>query len=208
MGGRNTAFAWIVGVVCASVVAVLAVAAIPMFPAAGGWVAGAVEQVRGVLDPGYSPAPAPQEDDEAPTDDGLSECRDLYGRAQWATLRWTTGSELAASVDPPVTTATALVEALQPTVSMTCVWTSDEGRISTTLATVPTDAGAIAAAALPTLGFTCEKQADRMRCQRTDGDALETVEAGGGLWVSSSHDGWRPSGYASGVAESVWASRG
>ncbi len=33
---------------------------------------------------------------------------------------------------------------------------------------------------------------------------VETIETGGGLWLSSVEDGWHPSGYIDGTAESVW----
>ena len=65
-------------------------------------------------------------------------------------------------------------------------------------------AGAIAAAALPAAGFACEAREDRTRCTRTDGDVVETIEAGGGLWLSTSETGWHPAGYADATAARVW----
>jgi hypothetical protein len=34
---------------------------------------------------------------------------------------------------------------------------------------------------------------------------VETIETAGGLWVSSVEDGWHPSSYVDGIAETVWA---
>ena len=104
----------------------------------------------------------------------------------------------------PVTTATALVSALSPDVQLTCFWHADAGTVSTTLATVPPDAGAIAAAALPGSGFTCESVDERTRCTRTDGDLTETIEAGGGLWLSTSESAWHPAGYVSRTGDRIW----
>lgn len=208
LGGRNAVFAWFVGIVCAAVVVALAVVALPMFPAASGWFTAAYAEVQRFVDPDAVPVAQP-EPSVSPLDEGgsLDECRDLYDDAMWASLTWTTGSEMTASAEAPVTSAAALVQALQPEVAMTCVWTSDEGSVSTTVAAVPTDAGAIAAAALPTVGFACDVHDDRMLCTRTDGQLLETIEAGSGLWVSTSQDAWHPSAYASRVAASVWDGR-
>lgn len=195
VGGRNAGFAWFVGVVSAAIVVTLIVLAVPMFPAASRWVAEAS---------GASAAP------EASAGIGAAPlaCRDLYSEAAWAGLRWTDGAELVPSTDPPITTATDVVAALEPQVELTCTWTSDLGEISTTVATVPTDAGAIATAALPALGFDCAGDDDRVRCTRTDGDLVETIDTGGGRWVSTSQQGWHPSRYTDGVARAVWSREG
>jgi hypothetical protein len=117
----------------------------------------------------------------------------------------TADAVLTPSTEPPASSARGLVDALAPRVTYTCDWTSAEGTLSTTLATVPADAGAIAETALPALGFTCERVATRTRCVlKTDG-RVETIETAGGLWVSSVEDGWHPSSYVDGIAETVWA---
>ncbi|CAL4860867.1 hypothetical protein [Microbacterium sp. MM2322] len=200
VGGRNAGFAWFVGIVSAAVVVTLLVLAAPMFPAATQWIAQAGGSAQRAGDP----------DDPAATADATStplQCRDLYNEAAWAGLRWTDGAELTPSMDPPVTSAADFVTALDPDVTVTCRWTSDKGEISTTVATVPTDAGAIAAASLPGQGFECVED-DRIRCTRTAKDLIETIEAGGGLWVSTSQEKWHPKRYADGVAASVWAREG
>jgi len=196
VGGRNAYFAWIVGIGCAAILAVLAYLALPLMPASMAW----VEQT---IDRPESAASAAADDQ---TDSALpAECDQLYSEALWAALRWTPGAVLNPSTDAPVTTATALVDALQPTVLLTCSWVSDSGTVSTTLAEVATDAGAIAAAALPASGFSCTTVQDRTRCTRTDGELVETIESGGGLWLSTSQTGWRPADYVARVAERVWS---
>ncbi len=186
--------AWIAGIFCAGILLALAWLAIPLLPASFGWVASSV---------GGGSATAT---DAAPADaTGVpTECRQLYDNALWASLTWETDSILVPSTDPPVTTAVALTEALAPAVTLTCTWTSATGTVSTTLATVGTDAGQIAATALPSAGFACEQIGDRQRCTRTDGELVETIEAGGGLWVSTSSTTWHPSNYAGRVAKAVW----
>lgn len=199
VGGRNALFAWVVGIGCAATVAVLAVLAVPMIPASVAWVGDTMNR------PATS---GPVAGADAADGEGVSavptECAQLYDEAMWADLRFTKGAVLAPSTDAPTTTAEALTAALQPQVTLTCAWHSDLGTVTTTLATVPTDAGAIAAAALPGTGFECTDVAVRTRCTRTDGDLTETIEAGGGLWLSTSESGWHPAGYASGTADAVW----
>ncbi|WP_295576542.1 hypothetical protein [uncultured Microbacterium sp.] len=195
VGGRNAVFAWVVGLISAAIVAVLVVLALPMLPASLAWLG---EQVNG-------PVSEPQAGDEPGDDDLPAECRDLYSQPLWATLVWAPDAVLTPSRDLPSTSAAGLIDALAPTVRMTCTWTSAEGEISTTLAEVATDAGAIAATALPTAGFTCAAIDGRTRCTRTDGELIETIEAGGGLWLSTSQTSWQPADYPGRVAEAVWA---
>lgn len=197
VGGRNAFFAWVVGIGCLATLGVLAYLAVPMIPASVAWVGGTVSGPATTSDP-----VAAAGDDNAAT--APTECADLYDEALWATMRFARGAVLTPSADAPVTTATALVTALQPQVTMTCTWHADAGSVSTTLATVPSDAGAIAAAALPGAGFACTTQDDRTTCVRTDGDLTETIAAGGGQWLSTSESGWHPSGYAAATAARAW----
>ncbi|MBF4561379.1 hypothetical protein ITJ43_04450 [Microbacterium sp. VKM Ac-2870] len=194
VGGRNAIFAWVVGIGCAATVGVLAALAIPMIPASVSWVGEAVQR------PATStPAVADADAGGVPTT-----CAQLYDQALWAALRFTQGAAMTPSTDPPTTTAAQLVTALKPQVSLTCTWHADAGTVATTLATVPTDAGPIAASALPAAGFTCTSQGERTRCARTDGDLTETIEAGGGRWLSTSESGWHPTDYVSRTAKRVW----
>ncbi|WP_292831682.1 hypothetical protein [Microbacterium sp.] len=195
VGGRNAYIAWVVGIGCAATLGALAILAAPLLPASVSWMGTAL----GV--PTAHPVAVEPADGAgaAPT-----ECDQLYGEALWASLRFSAGADLTSSQDPPTTTAAALVGALQPQVRVTCFWTAAGGTVVTTLATVVTDAGALAASALPASGFTCEAHGERSRCTRSDGDLTETIEAGEGLWVSTSERGWHPDGYASSVADQVW----
>jgi len=197
VGGRNAVFAWVVGIGCAAIIGALAILAIPLIPASVSWVGDAVQG------PSAKPAAGTgATGDPEPT--GLpAECSQLYDEAIWAALKFTPAT-LSPSKDAPTTTATQLVAALRPQVSFTCAWRADAGTVTTTLATVPADAGPIAAAALPGAGFTCASEGERTRCARTDGALTETIEAGGGLWLSTSEDGWHPSDYVSRTAKRIW----
>lgn len=200
VGGRNAAFAWVVGVGCLAILGVLAALALPLIPASMTWFGTTVDTAQGTSQTAPTSAPvAAGEEGALPT-----ECPALYDEALWATMRFTRGAVLTPSKDAPVTTATALVSALSPDVQLTCFWHADAGTVSTTLATVPPDAGAIAAAALPGSGFTCESVDKRTRCTRTDGDLTETIEAGGGLWLSTSESAWHPAGYVSRTGDRIW----
>lgn len=192
MGGRSPVFAWIVGVVCAAIVATLAVLAVPVLPTLTGWAIGAF--VADGSDTG-------EDDADAAAQERPLGCRDLHEGPLWALLDLAPGSRIAASEDPPVTSATALVEALAPTVRLTCTWTADAGTVSTTVAEVPPDADAVASAALPGMGFACVEARERTRCDRTADGLIETIEVGGGRWLSTSQTDWHPVGYADRVAE-------
>ncbi len=190
IGGRNVVFAWIVGVLCAGVIGVLAVLTVPLVSTGMGLLGGSGAGAGG----------------EAAAADGPQECRDLYPEALWVTLQYAPGAKLEQSQDAPVSTAVALVEALAPEVRFTCSWTSDAGSISTTVGAVGTDAGSIAASALPAQGFTCDERGARTLCSRTAGDLVETIEAGGGRWVSTSQSAWHPEQYAGRVGNAVFTS--
>lgn len=194
-------FAWFVGIVSAAVVVTLLVLAAPMFPAATGWISEAAGTAQRAGEPDAA-APAPDASQRP------LRCRDLYNEASWAVLTLAEGSEVTASTEDPASTATALMAALEPSVVLTCRWTSDEGEISTTVATVPTDAGAVAAGSLPGIGFECADDQGRTSCARSDGELIETIEADGGLWLSTSQRRWHPEGYADRVADALWSREG
>lgn len=196
IGGRNAFFAWFVGLACLAILGVLAYLAVPMLPVSLAWVGATVGQTSETS----APVAAGDEAVAGPP----TQCPKLYDEALWAAMRSTKKSVMTPSKDAPTTTATALVSALQPQVTLTCSWHSSLGTVTTTLATVPPDAGAIASSALPAAGFTCEKIDDRTRCARSDGDLTETIEAGGGTWLSTSESGWHPKDYVSRTAAVVW----
>jgi len=193
--GRSMWIAVPVGVLCAAVVGGLAWLALPLMPTTFAWVGGAVD---GSLAPPSSTA--------APAADGVpSTCRGLYNDALWASLSLSPDAILTPGTEPPVTTATTLATALAPQVRMTCTWHGADGAsISTTVADVATDAGAIAAASLPGEGFACTADGARVHCEKAAGDVVETLDLGGGTWLSSTMTAWQPERYSERVASFVW----
>lgn len=197
VGGRNTVFAWTVGLVCAAVVGALVWLAAPLVPAGLLFVG---EKVN-------PPTSGPVAGDGDDAGDGApAECRDLYPDTLWSSLVWTEDSVLSPSEDAPTSAAQGFVDALAPSVRFTCAWTSAKGDITTTLASVPADAGAIAKTALPALGFSCDPIADRVRCVLRSEERIETIETAGGVWLSTAEDGWHPSLYVDEIADRVWPS--
>ena len=196
VGGRNTLFAWTVGVACAAVIGLLVWLAVPLVPASLAFLGDQVNP------PTSGPAAGDGEDAASgePT-----ECRDLYPDRLWSSLVLSEDAVLSPSTDAPASAAAGFVDALAPSVRFTCVWQGAEGTISTTLAAVPTDAGAIAKTALPALGFACDTVAARVRCVLTAEERVETIETAGGVWLSTVQDGWRPSRYTDEVAERVFS---
>lgn len=200
IGGRSTWIAVPGGILCAAVVVSLGYLSLPMVPVAGSWVAMMARSA-------YTNITAPPEvasGDVAPAADA-ADCRDLYPDGLWAELTWKADVQLAQSQAPPATAVTTLVEALAPTVRLTCVWTySGAGSIATTLSTVPPKAAALAEAALRGQGFACAADDGGLRCSRTTGDVLEEHEVRGELWLSSVETGWQPDDYSSRLASNLW----
>jgi len=191
IGERSPWLAWTFGILSAGVVAGLVWLAWPALPAVVG---AAGDSLRG--------SDASDGDDEAT---GVGGCRSLYSDALWAGLSWEPGSQLEEDGSGPTLSATELVEAVAPEVRFTCTWTSETGTITTTLADAAPDGAEVAQAMLPAAGFGCGPVNDgRVRCARADGDLFETLEIGGGLWLSTVETAWHPERYASRVAESVW----
>jgi hypothetical protein len=48
------------------------------------------------------------------------------------------------------------------------------------------------------------KRTATARGARTDGDLVETIEAGGGLWLSTSEQAWHPAEYVRRTGDRVW----
>jgi hypothetical protein len=85
VGGRNAAFAWVVGVACAATVGVLAFLAIPMIPASVSWLGDAAGR------PSTS-TPAAEATGKAAVDGVPARCADLYDEALDATLTFAPGA--------------------------------------------------------------------------------------------------------------------
>lgn len=185
-------FAWIIGVCCLAVVVTLGVLALPAL----------IDDEAGTVGLPVQSGPTR----EAVPGEPL-ECRDLYGEALWASLRWGSSGELRQSREAPAVSATPVVDALELDVRFTCAWDSELGTISTTYADAPADAVTVAEGLLPASGFSCADAGERLRCARTDPEAgvVETIELGDGRWLSSVETGWHPERYHGRTADAVWA---
>jgi hypothetical protein len=194
VGGRNAAFAWVVGVACAATVGVLAFLAIPMIPASVSWLGDAVRRPRRLR---------PRRRPGGRLDGVPTRCADLYDAALGdADLR--PGCRADGIGGRPDDHRDALVDALRPQVVFTCAWRADAGTVSTTLADVPTDAGPIAAAALPAAqGSPVHRRrahAVHAHRRRPDGD-----DRGRRRSVAvDERAGWHPSEYVRRIAKRVW----
>ena len=201
IGGRNSWIAWPAGLLCAAVVAALAWIAQPMLPVSVAWMG---DMLRASTTPPVQ-VPAPESVATLATEPGDIDCRALYPDSLWAELTWTPSVLLSQGNSAPATAVTELVDALVPSVRITCTWRADGGRaITSTLAQVAADAGSIADASLRGQGFACGSDADAVVCARTSGDVLEEHTFRGGLWLSSVESAWHPDEYAARLAAHVW----
>ncbi|RWR19156.1 hypothetical protein D8Y23_08055 [Microbacterium enclense] len=190
VAGRSVWIAWPVGVLCAAVIAGLAVLAAPGLP-------GAVTFVGDTLRAGSTTAPwtdAPRVPGPATT------CRDLYTQPMWSTLVWSPEALLTQRRTGALSTPEA-VAAAGSTPVVTCHWRGESGRwLETSVATVSAEGAAAVAATLTGQGFACAADGDATHCERTAGDVVEVHDLRGDRWVSSMFAGWMPDGYAAIVA--------
>jgi hypothetical protein len=192
IGGRNTAFAWLVGVVALAVVAGLVWLAAPMVPLVFGW-------TGQVVDSALNPRPAAASAEPSPTPTATvppppeehrtgapTACGDLYPRALWDQLKAAKGTSLDESVEFPPSSVSGLPEALGAKVTIGCAWTDAEGTATVTLADVGPSAAATAQNILTVTGFTCTPLDDGIRCELPAGDqsAAETHVLRGGRWLA------------------------
>jgi hypothetical protein len=200
VGGRNSWIAVPAGLVCAAVVAGLAVLALPMVPVTAAWVGETLRRATTA-----QPAPtaeasiARQAADGAPVD-----CRSIYPDDLWNELTWRAGSRLDQNTGGPVTQATSFIEAVTPEVVVTCEWRFAEGGIATTLSRVGADAQAIAEAALAGQGFACTASDHALTCMRTDGGVREEHVLRDGLWLASAETAWHPDEYGPRLERNVF----
>ena len=200
IGGRNLWLAWPVGLVCAGVVGALAWLAAPALPATVGFVG---DTLRSATSTPQAAAAGPLSTVALDLAHDL-DCRKVYPPQLWGELAWTPDSLLAQTHAAPATAVTALVDALQPTVRVTCGWRAPRGTIVTTLSVVGTDAAAVAEAALTGQGFACEQFGAGVTCRRSSGGVLEEQAVRDGLWLASVETGWHPEHYGSRLAAFVW----
>jgi hypothetical protein len=199
-GGRNSWIAVPAGLLCAGIVAGLVWLAQPMLPVTLQW---AGETLREASSP---PAEAALEETPAQrAAAGRLDCRALYPPRLWRDMVWTGGTHLSQTTAAPATSATAVVDALQPDVRVTCTWRLDAGgTVATTLAVVGGDAALLADAALRGQGFACTADADAVRCTRTQSGIVEAHTVREGLWLSSVETRWHPADYTERLEEFVW----
>ena len=200
IGGRSLWLAWPVGVLCAGIVGALVWVALPAVPGTVNWIG---DTLRAATSAPVAAAPSPVRTAALDPDADL-DCRTLYPDRLWAQLAWGNDVLLDQDRTPPATWITALVDALQPVVRVTCSWRSTDGQIVTTLSKVAADASTIAEAALRGQGFDCEPFGTGVACRRQQGDIVEEQAVRDGLWLASIETSWLPEDYGTQLAARVW----
>ena len=200
IGGRSLWLAWPVGVLCAGIVGALVWVALPAVPGTVNWIG---DTLRAATSAPVAAAPSPVRTAALDPDADL-DCRTLYPDRLWAQLAWGNDVLLDQDRTPPATWITALVDALQPVVRVTCSWRSTDGQIVTTLSQVAADASTIAEAALRGQGFDCETFGTGVACRRQQGDIVEEQAVRDGLWLASIETSWLPEDYGTQLAARVW----
>lgn len=192
IGGRNTAFAWFVGVVSVAVVAGLVWLAAPMTPVVLAWTGDVVDRalnpqpVVTVPDPSPSPTETVQPSVNDDAAGAPTTCGDLYSRALWDQLKAATGTSLDESIEYPPSSVAGLPEALGAQVTLGCTWTDGTGTATVTVADVSASAVETAQNVLPATGFVCTSLEDGVRCDLPAGDAsaAESHVLRGGRWLA------------------------
>ena len=201
IGGRNLWLAWPAGLLCAAVVGTLAWLAAPAVPGT----------VRFVGDTLRAATSAPEAAAAQPVGQtalaGSSpiDCRDLYPGPLWGELAWTPQVLLDQTHAAPATAVTALVDALQPAVAVTCTWHGIAGTIASTLSVVAPDAAPVADLALRGEGFSCQAYGSGVTCRRDSGGVVEEQTVRDGLWLVSVETTWHPEEYGARLAAFVWS---
>ena len=192
IGGRNTAFAWLVGVVALAVVMGLVWLAAPMVPVVFGWTGQVIDSALNPQAAGPSAEPSPTPTSTVPppvAEDRAGDpaaCGDLYPRALWDQLKAADGTSLDESVEFPPSAVAGLPEALGAQVTIGCAWTDAAGTATVTLADVGASAVETAQNIFTVTGFTCTPLDDGVRCELPAGDvtAAETHVLRGGRWLA------------------------
>lgn len=192
IGGRNTAFAWLVGVVALAVVVGLVWLAAPMVPVVFGWTGQVIDSALNPRPAGPSAEPSPTPTSTVPPPvaehraGDPAACGDLYPRALWDQLKAADGTSLDESVEFPPSSVAGLPEALGAQVTFGCAWTDAAGTATVTLADVGASAVETAQNIFTVTGFTCTPLDDGVRCELPAGDvtAAETHVLRGGRWLA------------------------
>ena len=200
IGGRSLWLAWPVGLLCAGIVGALVWVAMPAVPGTVNWIGDTLRAATS------APVAAPPSPVETTALDAAADvdCRTLYPDRLWAELAWGSDVLLDQNLTPPATRITALVDALQPVVRVTCSWRSNGGQIVTTLSRVAADASTIIEAALQGQGFHCAAFGTGVACKRKTGHLVEEQAVRDGLWLASVETSWLPEDYGAQLATRVW----
>lgn len=202
IGGRNLWVAVPATLVCAAVLGVLAWLASPMVPVSVAW----VQQVYQSATNLPRPEPEPPSVASIAQEPGEIDCRLLYPDELWAQLAYSREVLLSQTQSAPPTQVEGLVQALAPTVRVSCQWHTDGGKtLVSTLSNVTPDAAPLAAKALGAAGFDCSGDDDALTCSSVSGDVREDHVLRDGLWLSSVQTRWYPEQYAASLAERVWS---
>lgn len=207
--GRSSWLAWPAGLLCAAVVAGLVWLALPMVPVAVAWVG---DTLRTATAATSAPAAAPSTPGRGPLIDAAEseasiDCRTFYPSDLWLELAWRPQGLLAQDFSPPATSVTSLVDALAPTVRLSCRWEFADASITSTLARVGDGSAAVAEAALRGEGFACTTTEGVLECRRARGEVVEEHALSGDLWLSSVETGPAPDDYGTRLAEALWSGR-
>jgi len=201
IGGRNLWLAWPAGLLCAAVVGSLVWLAAPAVPGTVRFVGDTLRAATSAPQAG-APEPVAQ---TALDRSGPIDCRDLYPEPLWGELAWAPHVLLDQTHAAPATTVTALVDALQPAVAVTCTWRRAAGTIVSTLSVVSAEAVAVADAALRGQGFSCVPFGSGVTCRRAGGGVVEEQRVRDGLWLASVETAWHPEQYGARLAAFVWS---
>jgi hypothetical protein len=204
-GGRNTGFAWFVGIVIAAFVGALVWFAVPAFPGVAVWVG---DQYRNATGAGTAEAEADAtptaEPTEAPAAAFPADCAAMYPETLWALLQSTSGVQLAEDAAIPGS-AQELAQAIDASDPVVCHWRIPTGQgITTLVAKVADDASDVAATYLGSRRFACTTDGIRTACSRDADGRIVTHEVRSGVWTMSVQDGWRPPRYSDDVAARIW----
>jgi hypothetical protein len=189
VGGRNAWIAWPAGIVCAAVVAVLILLALPGVPGAVTFVGDTLRSARSAPTATPEPSPTP-----------AATCGELYTPELWSSLVWSRDNLLTQRRTPAASTSEA-VAASGATVVVTCHWRGRPGQsLETTVSTVTPQGASAVQATLSSQGFGCQVSGDTVHCERTSDGVVEVHDLRGDRWVSSTLTNWMPDGYAAVVA--------
>lgn len=203
LAGRNTGFAWVVGVWCAAVVGALVVLAAPMAPVVTDWTLRTLpiigEQIAHEAGAG-----------EAVASTVPADCDALASPELRAALRAGAPATFTAGAGEVLAGVPGLAELLAAEPAVDCRWTAADGTAQVWVATVGDDAAATAEELLLAVGFECSAHGDGVLCTREHaaaGDAAASTESHlvrGTVWAAIVTSGWEQGGITGAVERMLW----